>query len=52
MTAGGVARFEFGVWGDRLDGVIVRLGALAEAGEVRECEETYVVSTVVLDANP
>jgi len=52
MTAGGEARFEFRVWGDRLDGVSDWLGALAEAGEVRESAETYVVSTVALDANP
>jgi len=52
MTAGGEARFEFRVWGDRLDGVSDRLRELAEPGEVRESAETYVVSTAVLDANP
>lgn len=52
MTTDGDARFEFRVWGDRLDRVSDRLRALGEAGEVRESAETYVVSTAVLDANP
>jgi hypothetical protein len=52
MTTGDDARFEFRVWDDRLDGVSERLGAVSEAGEVRESAETYLVSSAVFDANP
>jgi hypothetical protein len=52
MANGSEARFEFRVWGDRLDAVADRLRARSEAGEVRESAETYLVSTAVLDANP
>jgi hypothetical protein len=52
MANGSEARFEFRVWGDRLEPVADRLRAHSEAGEVRESAETYVVSTAALDANP
>lgn len=52
MANGSEARFEFRVWGDRLDAVADRLRARSETGEVRESAETYLVSTAVLDANP
>lgn len=48
----GEARYEFRVWGERLDELGDRLRSLAEPLEVRESTETYFVSTAAVDANP
>lgn len=52
MTSGDEARFEFRVWGDRLDELGGRLRSLSELLEVRESSETYLVSTEAVDVNP
>jgi hypothetical protein len=45
-------RFEYRVWADRLDGVRDRVASLADAYEVRESVETYIVSSTTTNTNP
>ncbi len=52
MSDGGEPRFEFRVWGERLDPVTGRLRSLSECHEVRESAEIYFVSTMADDVNP
>lgn len=52
MTIESEARFEFRVWGDRLEKVSERLRSISEPLEVREGTETYLVSTTTVEVNP
>ncbi len=45
-------RFEFRVWGRRLDDVTARIRALSAPGDTRDSTETYIVASGVDDVNP
>ncbi len=45
-------RFEFRVWGRRLDDVTARIRALSAPGDIRDSTETYIVVSGVDDVNP
>lgn len=45
-------RYEFRVWGEKLDDVAIRVRALSDLHQVRDSRETYLIVAGVDDVNP